>query len=171
MSSKIEWIQKVWKLEKRFWSYVNIRTPTECWEWQGGLFQNGYGQFRVGRTKQKAHRISFLLYKKYLPNDKFICHHCDNPKCVNPTHLFDGTPKDNSQDRDIKGRRGDGGSKMKILTGMCRGINNPAHKLTPYKVHEILTMHSQGYKARYLAKKFNVCPSTIGNIIHGRTWK
>lgn len=168
--TKIEWCDKAKFLEKRFWSYVDIRTPTECWEWQKGLFQNGYGQFRVGRTKQKAHRVAYFLWYGYLPKN-LICHHCDNPKCVNPTHLFNGTSKDNSRDRDRKGRAGDGGSKMKRLTGTCKGINNPAHKLTPYNVHEIRCLCLEGYTYRYLAKKFGVCTSTIGNINHGKTWQ
>jgi len=173
MPTKIPWTNNLTeKIVKRFWSYVDIRTPTQCWEWKKGLFQNGYGQFRVGKYKIRTHRLAFYLRRKYLPEDKYICHSCDNPKCCNPSHLFDGTPKQNSQDRDEKGRTGDGGSTMKRLTGMARGINNPAHRLNPYQVNRIKYIYANDgiYTMKKLGKMFGVCTSTIRNIIREKTW-
>jgi len=173
MSTKIEWCNEITeKLIKRFWSYVDIRTSDECWEWQRGLFGSGYGQFRIGKYKVRTHRIAFFLRRGYLPFDKIICHTCDNPKCCNPKHLFDGTHKDNAVDRERKGRGGDGGSFIKKLTGQVRGVNNPAHKLTTIQADEIRYLRdTRGFTYRRLAKLYKVSQSQIGNIINKRNWK
>lgn len=75
-----------------------------CWEWQGALFSSGYGHFICHTISYRAHRIAFYLFNGTISKDKFICHLCDNPKCVNPHHLFEGTAQNNMLDRDTKGR-------------------------------------------------------------------
>jgi len=76
-----------------------------CWEWTGCLDKKGYGQFYYKGKHRRAHRVSWALkYGEIPPSELFACHKCDNPKCVNPDHLFLGTQSDNMKDMSRKGR-------------------------------------------------------------------
>lgn len=90
--------------EERFWSYVD--TTGDCWEWTGGQIRMGYGHFKPGgqRGTVKAHRFSWQLAFGQIPDGLFVLHHCDNPPCVRPAHLFLGTHLDNMADKKAKGR-------------------------------------------------------------------
>jgi hypothetical protein len=94
---------------ERFWKKVLV-VDSGCWEWQGCLVNNRYGQFRLGGPLYRqipAHRFAYEEANGRITDPKlFACHHCDNPKCVRPSHLFLGTAKDNSQDASRKGRLG-----------------------------------------------------------------
>jgi hypothetical protein len=105
-------------LECRFWSRVNKGGPTPahvaglgpCWVWTGDCYKSGYGRFRVpqalGQPRQcYASRVSWFLTHGRWPNP-FACHHCDNPPCVNPAHLFEGDAAANAADMVAKGRHG-----------------------------------------------------------------
>lgn len=108
------------QIKKRILSNVH---PSEkgCWNWTGPKNDKGYGYFSVKGTLVSAHRVSFVSFKGPL-GQLFACHHCDNPNCVNPDHLFAGTKSDNSQDMLRKGR----GKKPKLPSHCKRG-----HEFTP----------------------------------------
>jgi hypothetical protein len=75
-----------------------------CWEWVGSVNKAGYGSIYVDGKNVRAHRYSYLLHYGPFDGNLFVCHKCDNPKCVNPEHLFLGTCLDNTRDSVRKGR-------------------------------------------------------------------
>ena len=80
------------------------KTPSGCWEWTGSLTVGGYGQSRYLGKLWRAHRLFYTLLIGPIPPKTMICHHCDNPKCVNPDHFFLGDNQDNLTDMAKKGR-------------------------------------------------------------------
>lgn len=94
-------------VEKRFEAQIKKGEGEACWEWQGALDTGGYGMVGIGSGpghSVKAHRLSYALFVGPIQEGLLVCHHCDNPKCVRPDHLFTGTHKDNSRDMLQKGR-------------------------------------------------------------------
>lgn len=91
---------------RRFWNKVDM--PDVCWEWQASRINDRgiktYGRISINGKIVSAHRFVYQQFYGLIPKGMFICHTCDNPRCVNPKHLFLGSPMDNVQDK-IKKKR------------------------------------------------------------------
>jgi hypothetical protein len=132
-----------------------------CWGWSRYIDSNGYTIVNAGHGNPiLGHRVSWMIHNGPIPDGMFICHHCDNPTCTNPNHLFLGTPKDNMVDCIKKNRK-----------NVSRGEAHYGCKLSDDKVLEIKRLVNLGYSQSKLANMFGVRPSTIQNIVDGRTWK
>lgn len=150
----------------RFWGNVDKEKSKtsydgkRCWEWTAGCTSTGYGQFLIEKKKYKPHRISYFLYFGELPDDLGVLHHCDNPVCVRPDHLFLGTPKENMNDKVSKGRQ-------------SHGENHYASKLSDKQIDEIRRRYKfrdkTGNSGRDLAREFGVVFQTISDIVRRKS--
>jgi hypothetical protein len=159
----------------RFWEKVKLAAKGVCWERQAGLDKkNGYGKFGVPGGWDRAHRVAWRLVHGEIPKGMFVLHECDNPKCVNPNHLYLGTKKDNAQDRE---RRGRGNHAVGLRygrhthPGQTRGAKNGRAKLDEHGVQELLRRHfKQGVTKAELAREYSLSKTTVGHIVSGKLW-
>ena len=138
-----------------------INQDTGCWEYTGPSGGNGYGQVTLHSAsgsvlnKLQAHRVIYELLIGPIPSGNYVCHTCDNPKCINPDHLFLGTPSENMVDKVAKGRH-----------------PKPSAKVTQEQVVEIRRLHSQEkLSIATLATQFSVSDQCICKIISRKTWR
>lgn len=154
----------------RFWSKVNKDGPIpqhcpeigKCWEWTASALPQGYGVFcKEHSAHTVAHRYSWELANGEIADGLFVLHKCDNPACVNPSHLFLGTSLDNSNDKVSKGRQ-----------SRLHGEKNGRAKLTVDQVDEIRNKHAnkQG-SLRTLAIEYGMSKTTISEIVNEKTWR
>lgn len=130
-----------------------------CMLWLGAEKACGYGGIRINKRNLRVHRAAWELAHGPIPEGVFVCHTCDVPACVNPDHLFLGTPADNTRDCMNKGRG-------------LRGEQKPQHKLTEDRVREIRRQYADGgVSQRTLARRYRVGRATIRGVVDGATWR
>lgn len=137
-------------------------TESGCWLWTGSLSSRGYGRIKVkpesgGKAKNKpAHRISYEAFNGPIPAGMFVCHKCDTRPCVNPAHLFAGTPMDNVTDMFRKGR-----------AKKSHGELNPAAKLTADQAIEIFASQDA---LPDISSRYGVSLTSVVSIKNGSQW-
>lgn len=144
-------------LMRRFWAKVD-KTPGlgpngDCWLWKGRRNGHGYGEIKVAGVYRAAHRIA-LFGVDNLKTRLFACHHCDNPQCVRPEHLFAGEAVDNIRDMFLKGRAGNVGATTRKLTD-----------------DDVRAIRESSDRQCVLARRFNVNGSAIRQIRLGATYR
>lgn len=142
--------------------YKNTIVPKnrdECWIWQCGKTAR-YGQIKINGIKVGVHRFSYEYFNGKIPEGMYICHQCDQPKCVNPKHLFIGSSQDNMDDKIQKGRG-----------KYCKGEKQAGSILSEQQVKEIKLKLKEGVYQRILSAEYGVSQTTIYKINQGIHWK
>ena len=148
-------------LPDRYWSKVDEPNENGCWEWNAST-TSGYGQFRINRTTRVATHLSFADAGG-VKGDLLMLHHCDNPPCVNPAHLYPGNRFDNARDRMER-------NPDSFLKGEAVKHSN----LTAEKVKSLRSDYETGdYSicSPVLAKKYGVSTSAVWKVLTGRSWR
>ncbi len=135
--------------------------PGGCWEWQGALARSGYGVLKVGGRTVTTHRFSWESHRGPIPEGMFVCHTCDNRKCVNPDHLFLGTCADNQADMARKGRARNNPSFGEAHHGAV---------LTEADIKEIRRLRAAGMSQREIGARFGMKQGHISDILRGKVW-
>lgn len=149
-------------LHEKFWS--RVQKTNSCWLWEGRLTKAGYGQISHRGTPIYTHRLSWEIHKGSIPKKMEVCHHCDNPACVNPDHLFIGSHRDNMHDMLSKNR----GSTAGLADQ--RGEKHPGAKITEDIVRAIRQRLRSKESHSSIAKDLGISRPTVTAINCGRLW-
>ena len=151
-------------LARRFWPRVQVGSPDECWPWTGGSDSDGRGRVWLDGKNIPAPRAALILSGVLVEPGSFICHHCDNPPCVNPNHLYVGSPMSNVRDMLARGR----GRSKGVPRPASHGEKNHNAKLSDADVREIRQRYT-GVRGEQtlLAQEFGVTQALIHMIVKG----
>jgi hypothetical protein len=154
-------------VEEWFWSRT-LRAANGCLEWQNAIHDTGYGVFAIGKKMFRAHRYAWEITNGQIPVGLFVCHRCDNRKCVDPAHLFLGTQMDNMRDMSSKGRSGSVVRPEKL----SRGSHRYNAKLSEEAVRFIRAAYAEGgVTQKELGRKYGVPRALITKVINWEAWR
>lgn len=136
-------------------------SPSGCLMWTGNLDYKGYGAISFNGKMLKAHRVAFFIEHGRWPKPCAL-HTCDTPACIRPSHIFEGTPAENSADMVRKGRVN--------IEPRTIGTANPSSKVTPQAVRAIRALYSIGLPTKSISAKFGISTSQVRNIGSRRHW-
>lgn len=151
---------------ERFWRHV--QKGEDCWNWTGSI-KAGYGQFKVNRAPIRAHRFSWELHFGAIVPDLLVCHHCDNPRCVRPDHLFLGSHLNNTQDMIRKGRKVVHTPDRPLSRAFLDALRERRRKVSDEQVRTIRQRYAAGgVSMRKLGAEYGIDHSTVVRIVGRR---
>ena len=133
-------------------------TSNDCWEWTACSDRDGYGVFQEDGRAKRAHRVSYEFFVDRIPRGMNVLHRCDNPRCVNPKHLFLGTTLDNNRDAIRKNRH-------------SHGEDVPNSKLTLRLVNDMRLERLGGRRLVDLSQRYGISICCVGLICKGQSWR
>ena len=125
--------------------------------------RNDYGTITIDKRTHYVHRVAWELANGSIPDGMCVCHTCDNPRCINPDHMFLGTIADNLQDMTNKGRR----AQLPHL----RGNQNGRAILDDADILDIRTRAASGEMYESIAKRYDTAETNVGRIVRRETWR
>lgn len=151
------------RTEAEFWNAVELPDfigTDECWIWQRGKDRDGYGHIRWPIKTTQCHRIAYELTIGKIPEGMQVCHSCDNPACVNPSHLWLGSHAQNMKDMQQKGRR----------IGKTRGEENGRSIISTEQAIELRSLHNK-LSRNELSLRYKISLGAVDHILYNGTWK
>lgn len=148
----------------RFWN--KVEKTAGCWNWLGATTV-GYGRVKIAKKAHLAHRVSYLMAYGYIEDGEYVLHHCDNRRCVRPSHLFKGSHSDNMKDAYSKARL-----NFQRKPSIFQGTAKQNSKLTDNDVCLIRQLWADGHTNKTeLGERFGVDRRIIRLILEGKRWR
>jgi hypothetical protein len=144
-------------VQEKIKANTEIDPISGCWNWKRAINKNGYGLVHYGKCRT-AHRVAYELFIGEIPKGAQVLHKCDNPRCINPEHLFLGSHQDNMNDCLLKDRK-------------SKGIARYNHILDEEKVRTIRNLSAMGLNAGEIGEQLGVKKITVWMVICRRNWK
>lgn len=156
------WSRHGQPLATRLWS--RVQRGDGCWEYIGSKNPNGYGQLNSGTGGiVRAHRAAWEATQGPIPAGACVCHTCDNPACVRPSHLFLGSRSDNMRDAVAKGRH-------RHAVNPMPGERHPLAKIDKETALAVKSMRADGVSGRAVARIVGLSPAQVSRIHTGKRW-